>query len=374
MSNVSISKATFDRKASVCLKGIAIILMMFHHNFRDETLFNSYTISFVPFSEAHVVAFAYACKICVSLFAFITGYGLYINYRESSMNATKWIIHRYIKTFSGYWFVWICSAVLCQLINGRTTSILFRDGKASGIVYTVIDFLGLAKLFSTPSLNGTWWYMSAAAVFILLIPLLYLVKDDLWLALIGAVVFIRIIHNGNYFPGGNSVYAFLTPFILGSIFARYSCFEKLYKLTSGNKILKACKATLEILLIVFLFMMYEKVPMESFWEFHFCIFPLVVILFCVEFVIPLKPINIVLAFFGKHSMNVFLIHTFFLGNNLSNFTYSWGHFILITFVLLIISTVTSIFIDFLKKIVHYPYCIKWILNHSWNFSETPSVK
>ena len=59
-------------------------------------------------------------------------------------------------------------------------------------------------------------------------------------------------------------------------------------------------------------MMYEKVPMESFWEFHFCIFPLAVILFCVEFVIPLKPINIVLAFFGKHSMNVFLIHTFFL--------------------------------------------------------------
>ena len=81
MSNVSISKATFDRKASVCLKGIAIILMMFHHNFRDETLFKSYTISFVPFSEAHVVAFAYACKICVSLFAFITDYGMYINYR-----------------------------------------------------------------------------------------------------------------------------------------------------------------------------------------------------------------------------------------------------------------------------------------------------
>ncbi len=35
----------------------------------------------------------------------------------------------------------------------------------------VLDFFGLAKLFGTSTLNGPWWYMSAAIIFIICVPL-----------------------------------------------------------------------------------------------------------------------------------------------------------------------------------------------------------
>ena len=127
-----ISKPAFDKSASVALKGIAILMMMLHHNFWSTSLFESYTISFAPFSRSQVVAVAYACKICVSLFAVISGYGLYKSYQETDLKPDKWVLRRYIKTFSGYWFVWICSAILCQILNGRTLWVYFRKGKALG--------------------------------------------------------------------------------------------------------------------------------------------------------------------------------------------------------------------------------------------------
>ena len=62
-------KSFFDKEASLALKGIAIMMMMLHHNFRAHSLFDKYTISFYPFNEQQVVNLAASCKICVSLFA-----------------------------------------------------------------------------------------------------------------------------------------------------------------------------------------------------------------------------------------------------------------------------------------------------------------
>lgn len=352
---------TFDKDSSYALKGIAIILMMLHHNFRNPSLFSMYSISFAPFSENSVVAFSYACKICVSIFAFISGYGLYLAYDRHNSNATKWVFCRYIKTFSGYWFVWIASAIICQIIDRRTATILFKDGTALGALYSAIDFFGLHNLFSTPSINGTWWYMSAAAIFILLTPLLYRFKGNILLALIGSIAFIRVLHHGDCFTGENSVYAFLTPFILGSLFAEQKLFEKIGKIGDHSPFIKIYKAVAEIWIIMMCFILYPKIPMTSFWEFHFGLFPLAVIVFCVEYIIPLEPLNKILFFFGKHSMNVFLVHTFIRAFYLSDFTYSWGHFLLISLFLFSVSIGISIIIEQLKKVLKYNDLINSIL-------------
>ena len=37
----------------------------------------------------------------------------------------------------------------------------------------LLDMLGLANVFDTPTLNMTWWYMETALVIIFLIPLIY---------------------------------------------------------------------------------------------------------------------------------------------------------------------------------------------------------
>lgn len=360
----NIEKPCFDKNASRALKGIAILLMMLHHNFRSVELFGQYSVSFFPFREQQVVNLALSCKICVSLFAFISGYGLFLSYQNSKINASSWTAKRYIRTFSGYWFVWIASSIISQIIDGRATRILCSGNMSQSIAYTFIDFLGLHNLFNTPSVNGTWWYMSAAAVFILLTPVLYKYRNNLWLILFMPCVCIRIIHSSgtSAFTGGNSVYAFLSPFILGAIFANYHYFEKWSSIGSSRISTKIYKCIAEIYVLILLYKMYHGLPQPVFWEFHFGIYPTVFILFCVEFIIPIAFIKKILEFLGKHSMNVFLVHTFIRGYYLADFTYSWKHFIIICLVLLIISIAISVVIEKAKTVLHYDKLINKLVS------------
>ena len=68
--------SAFMKEDAAALKGIAILMMMLHHCFRDASLYDGYVISFAPFPEQTVVRFALFCKICVSLFAFVSGYAI----------------------------------------------------------------------------------------------------------------------------------------------------------------------------------------------------------------------------------------------------------------------------------------------------------
>lgn len=353
----------FDKRASQALKGIAILMMMLHHNFRSSSLYTDFNVSFFPFQEHQIVNLALSFKICVSIFAFISGYGLFLSYRNSKINAS-WTVQRYIRTFSGYWFVWFLSAVICQIIDGRTTWVLWSDNLSKNIINVLIDFLGLAKLFNTPTLNGTWWYMSAAAVFILLTPVLYKFRNNLWLVLIIPSVAIRIIHtNGSSaFTGENSVFAFLSPFILGAIFANYNYFDKWCSIGSSKKTFKFIKCAAEIVLLIIMYKIYHGISISSFWEFHLGIYPVVLILFCVEFIIPVRIVKETLVFLGKHSMNVFLVHTFIRYYYWSGFTYYWKHFLVICFVLLLISVAISLVIEKAKSLSRYDKLIDKLIS------------
>lgn len=222
-------------------------------------------------------------------------------------------------------------------------------------MYIITDFLGLAKLFHTPTLNGTWWYMSAAAVFILMIPVLYKFKDYLWPFLFLEIAFIRIIHTdfSAIISDSQSTYAFLIPLTLGAIFANYGYLEKWCAFGSGKIWIKIIKFAVELPILFMLYKMYRFIPLSVFREYHTGLYPIAFILFVVEFVLPLTPIRKVLGFFGKHSMNVFLTHTFIRAYYLPDFTYSWKHFALICLVLLIVCTAISIVIEAVKSLLRY---------------------
>ena len=105
-------KESFSKNDSNVIKGVAIIMMMWHHCFLSGRS-DSYIISFWPFFKEQVVAMAGFFKICVSLFAFVSGYGLYQSFNKNYSNKkivggyefSKWILFRYVRSFSGYWFI-----------------------------------------------------------------------------------------------------------------------------------------------------------------------------------------------------------------------------------------------------------------------------
>lgn len=343
---------SFNKESSLALKGVAIILMIFHHCFRIPNMFSGYPIAFFPFTESQIVNLAYASKICVSIYAFISGYGLYLSYGQKQCSAQKWAFTRYLKSFAGYWFVWICSAVICQLIDGRTYRTFFKDGFYQGIIYSIISFLGLDSVFKTPALNAIWWYMGAVIVFLLLTPLIYKCKDELLLALVALIVLPRefLSVSGVVKASGTKAFSFLIPFLLGSIFARYGLFEKL----TANKSLRmrAYRLICEIWMIVFLYKMYHHLDRGLYWEIHYAAFPMICILFLIEFILPIMAIRKPLLFLGKHSMNMYLVHAFLL-SYMKKAIFSCGYFVASTFLLILMSLVVSMAIETLKRLTRY---------------------
>ncbi len=84
-------------------------------------------------------------------------------------------------------------------------------------------------------------------------------------------------------------------------------------------------------------------------------------IWCIEFIINIPLVSSILKLLGKHSMNIFLIHTFIRAIYLSDFIYSFYHFILITGVLLLVSLGSSILIEKIKEIIKYNFTIEKLL-------------
>ena len=367
-----VQKQVFDKEASVALKGIAIIMMLFHHCFRKTVLFEGYPVSFSPFSEKAVVDFAFACKACVSIFAFISGYGLFLSYKKYSSRSSntecinfagRWVLGRYIKTFSDYWFVWIVWVAMSQLLDRQVTRVFFSGGIYNGILCSALNFLGLSQIFETPTLNSDWWYMSAAFTFILIIPLVYRCREELTLLLLGIIVFPRVVFSGkdiSIFPGWSTAYSFLSPFLLGCLFAQTDAFSIVMKYSRKSH--RIIRFSLESMLILLCYKCFYKIAIESFWELHYGLFPLIVILFMVEYIIPIPVLSKALTAIGRRSTTIYLVHGFIRGYYLKDFTYSFTSFLVIVLVLLLISFGVSLVLDYLKKLCKYEAAIEWLLH------------
>ncbi len=353
----------FDKVAAQKLKGIAIILMLQHHNFRVKSLYDAYTVSFFPFHEDYIVKISLFFKICVSIFAFITGYGLYHSYNNKKETDEKWVIKRYIKTFSGYWFIFVNACIICQLINNRTSNFYMKKGTLLGIISIITDFFGLNNLLGLKQLNGSWWYMSCAIVFIVILPFIIKVKKCVggYLLLLLTVIIPRIFQIP--WISDNVCMPYIFVYILGMVAAEYKWIDRIinYKVIKNNLSNKVIKFILEVITIIIGIKLYFRVPSDTFWEIKYGIIPFFVVIWCIEFIINIPLVSSILKLLGKHSMNIFLIHTFIRAIYLSDFIYSFYHFILITGVLLLVSLGSSILIEKIKEIIKYNFTIEKLL-------------
>lgn len=354
------NKVSFSKNDSVAIKGIAICMLLCLHCFGATWRFEGYEVDFGPLGQDVFMALSGYCRICVSIFAFISGYGLYLSAKakcEDGKSTNKWIVDRIFKTFSGYWFLYIAAVLV--LLTGWSDYVVkqyFSHGIPDGVLYAFIDFMGWDKIFGTPSLNGSWWYMGAILVYILMMPLVAKwVKKFGFVSLIGLVVAVPRILTKHDFLGKGSIYSFMLIVLLGAFFAEKDLFTKFDRFQITKKkwlsqvltfvILAACVAANVV--------MWVAVPMEEVWEYHLGLVPISVILFCYRYIINIPGLNKVLVFLGKHSMNIFLFHTLLRAVIMKDFIYGFKYPILIIAVLLLISLVISILLETVKKWLHY---------------------
>lgn len=358
---------SFTKFDTLVVKGAAILLMMWHHCFLPGR-FEDFTISFWPLTQGQVTNIAAFCKICVSLFAFVSGFGLFRSLDEkmrtqgrlSSRFVSGWLRERYVRSFSGFWLIVVLAWVVCSVLDMRPRTIYFSDSVLSGLVYMLLDFLGLSNFFGTPSLIGTWWYMSAAFVFILAAPLLWLLLDRFGSVFtLGALFLLPRIGAG--YPGNIAPYSFLPAFCLGMIFARERLFDRMDAWLGKGRGRPALGIVLSAALTFLCYKIAFHLPTEQFWDVKWGLFCGVYVSAIYLTLARLPGLNRVLAFLGKHSANIFMIHTFLRDTYLRDFIYSRGHFLLILLVLLGLSLALSIVLEALKKWLHFDALVRKLL-------------
>lgn len=329
MEQPSTSSISLSVEDTNVLKGLAIMLMLVHHLFWvPNGLFDDIYLFDNRYLVNEIGIFS---KLCVSIFVFLSGYGLIVKAERNGGtigNLKKYYYKRFKKLYLNYWFIWILFVPISVFYFGIT----FEESYGSNVLMNLTaDLLGVHEIFFTPILcyNPSWWYYSCIIVLYLLFPLMYrLIKQDyLILILISLIIsFLPIPHSG-----------YIQFYIISFTLGMYT-----YSLP------RTCNKYLSLLLLVVFCIC------RNFNKYPLLIDGMIVlsIIRCyVSFSVP-STIKKIFSFLGRHSMNIFLFHVFFL-MWFSDYVYSFRNPILIFVLLFISCIVVSVVLEWIKKYTLY---------------------
>lgn len=277
------------------------------------------------------------------MFLFCSAYGLASQYvhAKSVLSDVRFILRRLNKFYLNYWVVFIIFVPISIFFFHRPLSVAY--GEHVNIIQRLIyDLLGMQ---GTSSYNITWWFNKLIIIMYLLFPLLYrLVRFKPWLALLGGLALMRLSSHVPYNPV--HVCTWLFPFVLGIV---WKCYETkgryLQEFFEKHKSI-AVFSSLCILLAMIVLRMYSPLDYDL-DGFLSCSIALCVI----TIIRHLRYTTMALAFLGKHSMNIYMTHTFIYSYWGGGWLYAcyWlrkgGNFL----ICLLICVVISIVLEYIKQ-------------------------
>lgn len=335
-------------KDSQIVKGIAILMMLFHHLFTLKKL-TQFNVNHLIVDQTVTTAISSFFKVCVFLFVFVSAYGLSIQLSKSNCSlknleptTRKRVLNIIKKTFALIVFIFIAGSIFNLPYTASTD---YNNGSLiQKIVYIFFNAIGMCSVFKAPLLNSSWWYLSLAILLIVLVPLLYKLLDKIGVcSLLILTVFSYYIFSLNTTYDRFPKYLLIT--LLGIITAKYNFFDLLknyiYKERGGNFLLR-------LLLLIGLFLYFPlAVYLCTLIEpcYYFILDTLSafnIVLLCFLLISHIPVINTILSYLGKYSLYMWMFHTYIMTLWFSDFIYSFKNLWLIYFMLILTSFVFSL--------------------------------
>lgn len=249
---------SFSTKDTKVVKGIAILLMIYHHLFAFPDRMPE-NISIISLFSINGYSIAYWIgnfgKLCVTLFIFLGGYGTYISAANTSETENVFIAKKLKKLYFAYWKVFVIFIPLCMLLN--------INGVVKNLEVFIWNFIGI-----NISYNGEWWFFTPYVFLMILFPVVKRIlstKNIFWQDILVVLFLDSIIRYiipvfGNYDWGinlNNSLFwvkfiqalDLLPGFLMGCICAKYNVLSRIqekYRSSNINTIL-----ALGVMLIIF---------------------------------------------------------------------------------------------------------------------------
>lgn len=273
-------------------------------------------------------------KLCVAVFVFVSGYGL-VKSTPKEVKLKDFYWHRFKKLYLNYWFIWLIFVPVAVFVFGRSLIEAYGD---NSILKTILDLLGVLKIFGISSYNPTWWFYSCIIVLYLLFPFLnkFLLKYPFVMFSISiAFSLINAIPGISFIPGIIIIMGYMFPFLMGMLMAKlpvqYFKGIRTRDITLALLVLSAWrfmnsspKHLVDGLICATMALCLYKLPMKN-W------------------------LGSVFEVLGQHSMNMFLMHTFIYYFWFRDFIYCSRNSIIIFGLLLTTSFITSVVLEWIKR-------------------------
>lgn len=311
-----------NKKTTLAIHGIAILMMIYHHLFingniwyvtEGKSLFDVFnSLNFVNSASAQLT-FAYFCKLCVAIFAFTSGYAIYLQLSKRCVHDNDEANTKEMIGYCGHRFLSFYKKYLIAFLFFVGCEYFFKNPNGFDFSLTnyLLNLLGLRATY-----NGTWWYVSVYYVMIIASPFIYLLLNKLknkdYLLLIGLFIisFLAAFVSGNttaflkfiskFIQNYFTIYLLI--FAEGMFSAKYNLIDKI-----GNKLNLLTSTALLIVTFLLRAMLIRDASD-----------PLFDLILIIPFIISVAKIlsyfdglNNCLAFFGKYSAYMWYAHAYF---------------------------------------------------------------
>jgi len=332
------------------IKGVAICAMLFHHLFYATNAYGDFTQQL-----------AIICKVCVSMFLFVSGYGMAVQYskihsngiRNQIFDTSKFLFKRLSKFYLNYWAIFIILVPLGVFVLGRPLTVAYGIDNSIWSSLTK-DILGIQ---GSDSYIVTWWFNALIISLYILFSFLYWIMKRSILA-IGFLILLflwpreYIVENFFYI-----FYLWNSNLVIYTLVFTLGIFTALH-IELINKILNKIPVFLTFILgisISFILCLVRQIWAIEYTDaittdaFITIFFALSVTAFCRKTNFQITP----LAILGKHSMNIYLIHTFILMFFYPIHLLETGFVPIIFIILLGESFAISMLLEYVKRKLHF---------------------
>jgi len=322
----------FDVNSTNACKGVALMLLLWHHLFYQYPAFG-----FVVYQTAQL------SRVCVAIFVILSGYGFSESVKLKDVGLLQFYKKRLTAIYSNYWFIALIFVPVGVFCMGRTLQSAFTSHAYAKFI---VQMTGLHRfVYHEYGYNMTWWYMSVIVPLIVLFPFVYdaIKKYGLFALLCFLTI---LIPNNSIILVLNE---WLLPFALGIYLSQRNCIAAISRRLSAFGWRRYILLFVVTILIV-AFRIYS--PLLNGTRIDW-LFGLLIILFVFELTMTFSLIGKILGMLGGHLFNVFLFHTFIFYYFWKDFIYSFKQPILIFMVLLSLCIALSEIIEYLKRFIGF---------------------
>ena len=361
----------FTKKNTLQIKGIAAIFMLCHHLFffHERIPINSDTTTGIVISQWDLIDIIGAFgKLCVALFMFLGGYGLYCSYEStckdsSGEKAGGFLLKRIIRLYKGYWKVFLIFIPIGFLFFNNQQAISGDDFLAGA--FSHFDMKNVIVNFSLAqsNINREWWFYKAY-LFALFLSLVFIQmfrnKKKIYVEFFTVTLFIMVtrcvlpflanreglgLRDNFWYSNMINIDESAVVMMSGVIFAKYSVFKgwrgMLERFSAAEKLIIALVSIAAMAYMrTFILPIYTDV-------FTAPLFITAALLITDTF----RPVGAAFSFVGKYSTGIWLTHTFYCYYFIpfARFIYRFDSPIAAFLITFVLSLVTAILLELFWK-------------------------